>query len=333
MKNKYLLTVKYALASMVLGVLGLVGAAAISEPVSASQDVVLSVVIDNVPYSLSVVSPADGGQVGETFSLDVSGQNIDTVAVYVDFNGDNTYEPSELLGTFGVASALSFGPGYFVGPVTIPTNVAPGSYKMKVVGVQYNGGDAETASITTIVYSSTAPQIDKISPDKGSTLGGDEITIFGQNFDASSRVFIGNNECLNVVVVSSTKITCNAPAASSAGQVAVTVEGPNGIYTDSYGFLYYVTDDTSTGGGSWIMGLPRVPNTGLFRVGNTVVMSSDFMIAGLLVVIIILGWVIIKRKKECKKQAKKPARKPTKNGAKAVPAKRVRTRKGTAKRK
>jgi hypothetical protein len=324
MKNKYLLTVKYALASAVLGIFGFVGFSAINEaPASAMQDIELSVIINNVPFNLNVVSPTSGGAVGDSFSLDVSGQNINTVAVYVDLNGDNTYAPNELLGTFNIGTALGFGPGFLVGPVTIPAGTLEGTYNMKVVGTQYNGGNDETSSIVSIDYSFSAPRVDNIAPDFGPTEGGNKITLTGRNFDSNTEVFIGDKACANVVVVSSTKITCVAPA-GSAGHATVTVKGPNGIYTNAHGYMYV---DYSTGGGGSV--LPRVPNTGLFRVGNTVVMSSDFMIAGLLVVIIILGWIIVKRNKECKK----PARKPTKNGAKAATAKRVRTKKGTTKRK
>jgi hypothetical protein len=328
MKNKYLLTVKYALASMVLGVLGLVGGAAISEKPAAASDVVLSIVVDSVPYSLTVNSPLPNGAVGDSFSLNLSGENIDTVAVYVDLNGDNNYEASELLGTFNIATGSTFGPDYFVGPVTIPTGLAAGLYNMKVVGVQYNGGDTETSVIIPIDFSSTAPQVDNIEKPFGSTAGGDNIIITGKNFDASSKVYIGGNECLNIVVESATKITCTTPA-GPAGHAVVRIDGPNGTYTDAYGFLYV---QYATGGGGGFM--PNVPNTGLFRVGNTVVMSSDLLIAGLTIVIIVLGVILVKRNKQCKK----PARKPTKNGAKAAvarkaPAKRVRSKKTATRRK
>jgi hypothetical protein len=330
MKNKYLLTVKYAVASAILGVFGFVGLAAIDETPASAADVVLSININQVPYSLTVVAPVSGGAVGDTFSLNLEGENINTVSVYVDFNGDSNYEPGELLSTFNLAIASPFGPNYLVGPVTIPNNTPPGQYNMKVVGTQLNGGNEETSVVIPIDYSLGAPQVSAIVPNHGSTAGGTNIIITGQNFDATSKVFIGNNECLNVVVVNSNKITCTTPA-GAAGHVRLTIENANGIYTDDYGFLYkeYPTAD----GGGGIFGLPNVPNTGLFRVGNTVVMSSDLMIAILTIVVIVLGVLLVKHNKNTHKQAKKSPRKPTKNGAKAAPAKRVRTKKPQARRK
>jgi hypothetical protein len=69
----------------------------------------------------------------------------------------------------------------------------------------------------------------------------------------------------------------------------------------------------SGGGGGGAGVLPKVPNTGLFRVGDSVVMSADVIIASLLVVIIILIIILIKKnqelynRKSTKTSAKKPA--------------------------
>jgi hypothetical protein len=71
------------------------------------------------------------------------------------------------------------------------------------------------------------------------------------------------------------------------------------------------------GGGSWL--LPNVPNTGLFRVGNKIVMSSDVLIIGLAAAVVVLGVLLVKKNRELHDLSKK--------SAKNQPTKRVRSKK------
>jgi hypothetical protein len=311
MKNKFLLTVKYSLASIMLGVAGLVGYSwANPATVSAETNVTLSLSITDVVYNLTVVSPTTGSSVGDNFSLVLTGENIDTVYAYIDLNGNNMYDFTDLVGTFTIQQSGTFGPSTY-GPISLPVGTPDGTYNMKIVGYRYNGGDAETSSIISINYASTAPQIDQILPDFGTTAGGDNLTINGKNFDPATKVFIGDNQCLNIVVVSSSQITCTTPA-GVAGRVPVRVDGPNGTYTDTYGFLYVDYGDSS--GGSGGVSLPRVPNTGLFRVGDSVVMSNDIIIVALLVLVIVMSIALAKKDKS---QTKPSPRASTKTSSRA----------------
>jgi hypothetical protein len=320
MKNKYLLTVKYAVAAVMLGLFGLVGGAVINEMPALAADTELSVTIIELPFSLTVVSPSAGGQVGSSFSLDVSGSNISTVDVYIDFNGDSNYDAGELVGTFTVDEEGSFGPGYFVGPISIPTGTPSGSYNMKVVGYQKATGSGTTDVTIPIDYTQSTPQIDRIEPDFGDINGGTNITITGQNFNSGAKVYVGGKECLNTVVVSSTVITCTTPTGTE-GRALVTIIGDNGNYTDTYGFLYV----NYGGGGSGGISL-NAPGTGLFRFGDTVVMSSDLIIAGLAALVILLTTILFKENRQSQHKSSKvstSAKKP----AKKTPTKRVRSKK------
>ena len=65
-------------------------------------------------------------------------------------------------------------------------------------------------------YNRRTPTITSITPDNGPTAGGTTVTITGTNFtqtvSAGPTVKIGGNAATNVVLVSTTTITCNTPA-------------------------------------------------------------------------------------------------------------------------
>lgn len=308
MKNKYILTAKYALASLLLGLSGLIGVVAINRaPVASATDVVLSLTIQAVALDLSVNSPADHEVVGSSFSLNVSGSNVGSVDVYVDLNKNGTYDSGELLGTFTVAEAAAF-TNKVIGPVNIPAGTANGTYNLKAVAHRMNGGPSETDVVVPIeLATSQAPQISQIVPNFGPIAGGTDITIRGQRFEAGSKVFIGGNECENLVIVSDTEITCTTPA-GTAGRAAVMITGPNGTYTDANGFLYV---DYSGGGGGTTPGGPGaigLPSTGLFRIGDTVVMSKDVAIIILAGAVIVLSVLLVKKNKKPSRAKKSSAR-------------------------
>jgi hypothetical protein len=70
-----------------------------------------------------------------------------------------------------------------------------------------------------------------ISPNEGPVAGGTPVTITGTGFapgDPSTAVTFGGNAATDVVVVSSTQITADAPAAAGPGAVNVTVSDAGG---------------------------------------------------------------------------------------------------------
>ncbi|MCO5167236.1 MAG: IPT/TIG domain-containing protein [Planctomycetes bacterium] len=80
--------------------------------------------------------------------------------------------------------------------------------------------------------------ITSVSPNTGSVFGGDAVTITGQGFVAGSTVEFGFAQATNVVVASSTRITCTTPP-GTAGLVDVVVVLPtNQALRLNNGFTY-----------------------------------------------------------------------------------------------
>lgn len=120
-----------------------------------------------------------------------------------------------------------------LGAVTPPNN--KGSVDVRVV----NPDNKEAVFKNGFTYEEVpAPKILSISPDKGVTDGGTEVTINGNDFVNGAKVFIGD-ECTNVVFVSASKLTCKT-APHKKGVVDVIVRNPDGqTDTLSQAFTYY----------------------------------------------------------------------------------------------
>jgi hypothetical protein len=86
-----------------------------------------------------------------------------------------------------------------------------------------------------------APTLTSISPNVGSTVGGSEVTLTGTNFTGTTGVTIGGVACTNVVVVSSTSITCVTPA-GSAGDASVVVTNGSGSNSANSLWIYLPTE-------------------------------------------------------------------------------------------
>ncbi|MCW8139623.1 MAG: IPT/TIG domain-containing protein [Planctomycetota bacterium] len=87
--------------------------------------------------------------------------------------------------------------------------------------------------------------ISSVAPNTGSVLGGTAVTIMGSGFLTGSTVEFGFAQAANVVVVSSTRITCTTPP-GSAGLVDVVVVLPtNQTLRLNNGFTY---DPNGNGG-------------------------------------------------------------------------------------
>jgi hypothetical protein len=72
----------------------------------------------------------------------------------------------------------------------------------------------------------TAPTFFNIIPSTGPTAGNMRVTITGTGFVNGMSVYLDNNLCLNIVVVSSTSLTCTTPA-HILGNVSVTLRAPS----------------------------------------------------------------------------------------------------------
>jgi len=87
-----------------------------------------------------------------------------------------------------------------------------------------------------------APTVSSVSPNVGPLAGGTAVTITGTNFSSPAAVTFGSSAATNVVVVSSTSITANAPA-GSAGSVSVTVtsNGQSGTLNNAFTYAPALT--------------------------------------------------------------------------------------------
>lgn len=104
----------------------------------------------------------------------------------------------------------------------------------KAAGNRVEENKLRLSSITipsTPHYSKRSLTITGINPNSGPMSGGTAVTISGTNFthttSANPTVTIGGNAATNVVLVSTTTITCNTPA-GTAGAKDVVVTVPDG---------------------------------------------------------------------------------------------------------
>ena len=89
---------------------------------------------------------------------------------------------------------------------------------------------------------SVTPFVDSASPATGPTVGGTKITITGSNFVSGAAVTVGGKSCTNVVIVTSSEITCTAPKGTK-GNTQISVTDPG---SDAATFSYQYTAATKT---------------------------------------------------------------------------------------
>ena len=85
-----------------------------------------------------------------------------------------------------------------------------------------------------------SPTVSSVSPTSGATTGGQQLSITGTNFASGATVTVGGAACTNVVVVSSTSITCTTPA-GTAGAKDVVVRNSDGQSVTATGAITYLS--------------------------------------------------------------------------------------------
>lgn len=111
----------------------------------------------------------------------------------------------------------------------------PGSLGAKQVVITNPNGARAFGEFT---YVNPLPTVTGVNPSFGDPAGGNAVTIIGIGFEANATATLGNQPCTNVVVLSSTELTCIAPPSVDGAVVDATVtnEGPIsatgiGLYT------------------------------------------------------------------------------------------------------
>ncbi|MDL2327932.1 IPT/TIG domain-containing protein [Ruminococcaceae bacterium OttesenSCG-928-A11] len=271
---------------------------------AASGDVVLSVTVAYTAPSIDATAPPE---VGKEVPIGGTSNNVDSVDVFLDVNGNGVYDPgtdTQLVGNVTVGAG-----GILTGSVSLPDDLNYGEHDLIVRGHTANtsgGYDEYVYDTVTVDYTADSPIVNCVhntdndcsilpggdKPAFGGIEGGTEIIIDGDNFgDASdTTVTIGDQECV-IVSVESNKITCIVPPAKDgqpgAQDVTVCVKGLCSSIED--GFLYSILPIPPETGGD-----VTAPGTGLFRVGNTVVTVKDIVWwIGLIVIIAVMVALII----------------------------------------
>jgi|GEM_PF-6436815 len=286
-QQKSILTIKIAVCAFVMGLLGWLSFAAPPPAEAAPGDVVLSV---TVAAQYPEVNPTAPAVVGQT--VDIGGYTINikpgpVEGVYLIRGGSSV----KLVGNVEVAND-----GTLSGSVNMPVGLPSGSYTLVVVGETMHNPDgifpAMVEGEVRVDFVSDGPTVDcvhnvgtlcDLPPNDGKNAFGDndkdtEIIIDGENFsdgEGDTTVTVGGEECKIVFV-----------SADGKQIICIVKKNPNKTGPQDVTVCVHRLCSTKIGGFTFIGRVPNVPNTGLFRIGDTVVTLKDVMWWGGLAVIL-----------------------------------------------
>ena len=119
--------------------------------------------------------------------------------------------------------------------ITCTTPPAPSA---RAAWVRATNSDTNSGGLSRGYTYQAAPTVTSVTPSSGVTAGGTAVTITGTGFLSGVRVRFGGTLCTDLVLLSSTSITCTIPA-HSAGAVTVTARNSdNQIGSLSSGYTY-----------------------------------------------------------------------------------------------
>lgn len=158
--------------------------------------------------TVASVSPDHGSTNGGT-SVTVKGKNLVSATSVA----------------FGSSSTTNF---TFKSAHAIVVQSPPGTGTVDVT-VTTPSGTSVTNPADQFNYVVSSPAIEKVSPNRGPTVGGNKVTVIGSDFTGATTVDFGSTPGTNVTVNSDQTITVTAPA-GNLGTVDVTVSGgPDGV--------------------------------------------------------------------------------------------------------
>lgn len=112
----------------------------------------------------------------------------------------------------------------------------PGSLGTKqVVVTNANGGPG----FGTFTYINPTPTVSEVSPSAGDPTGGNTVTIIGSGFVVDATASLGGQPCTTPVVLSSTELTCVAPAGVDGTVVDATVTNVGPVSGAGVGLYTY----------------------------------------------------------------------------------------------
>ncbi|MEJ7709168.1 MAG: IPT/TIG domain-containing protein [Pyrinomonadaceae bacterium] len=113
--------------------------------------------------------------------------------------------------------------------------LSPGTFLSTVPGLTKNDTKLLTSSDGSAVIS---PSVVAVTPDSGTTAGGNQVTISGEGFLNGAVATIGGMAATAVIVVDYNTITATVPAAA-AGAANIIVSNPSGLSnTLTNGYTY-----------------------------------------------------------------------------------------------
>lgn len=189
---------------------------------------------------VDLVNPNNGPTTGGTIVI-IIGKNF-TAPLSVRF-GDTPVD------AFNINSATQI-------TLLSPSNGTPGAVDVRVT----KGSDVSPAGpATKFTYNSAVPKITALTPNTGSTFGGNEVVITGLGFTGAScpgSVKFGTVQAPECTVINDTTMTAKAPPnVSGAAVVLVTTQNGTSDIVPNYTYV----SPSGTGGGS---SAPPAPGPG-----------------------------------------------------------------------
>ena len=168
------------------------------------------------PPNITSISPSYGGTVGETIVI-ITGKCFTGVS-------------SVLFGGIKVKSLR------VIDDTTITCVTAARTTPGPVdITVQNSIGISNVFSSYTYIIT---PKLTSISPNFGSTTGGNTVTITGTDFTGATEVKVGDLSCATITVIDNNTLTCITPARIAPGPVGIIVTTGGGPTKKSSPFTY-----------------------------------------------------------------------------------------------
>ncbi len=203
----------------------------------------------NLPLAVSSVSPTYG-VLGGGDTITISGQGFQVGAKI--FLG--AHECTNLGGVYQNSSTLAC--------ITPPMATLESGYTDLMVV----NPDSTTSVLNDGFYYRPFPIISSFTPNSANSVGGQTITILGQNFVSEAKVYFGGLECSSYSYTGDYQITCTLPFYGLAADVYIQIINPDGqnVYSSSPFSFTPIIDIYSVS-----------PSAGPITGGTTLAISGD----------------------------------------------------------